>query len=126
MQIQVNSDATIDSSKLIDVVETEVDAAVGRYADRITRVEVHFQDVNAQKGGEDDIRCMMEVRIAGLKPLAVDERAGTVGAAIAGAAEKLERLVEHTLDRLDEEARHTTDPLLPGEAAPDSLPTKRH
>lgn len=125
MQIQVNSDATIDSSKFADVVEAEVQAAVGRHADRITRVEVHFQDVNAQKGGEDDIRCMMEVRIAGLKPLAVDERAGTVGAAIAGAADKLERLVDHTLERLDE-PRHTAGPPLSDEPPPDLLPDRRH
>lgn len=125
MQIQVNSDATIDSSKLVDVVQAEVEAALARHADRVTRVEVHFQDVNAQKGGEDDIRCMMEVRLTGLKPIAVDQRAGTVAAAIAGAAEKLERLVDHTLGRL-EATRNVTDPLVPGEVAPEQMPDRRH
>lgn len=125
MQIQVNSDATLDSAKFADAVAAEVEGAVGRHADRITRVEVHFQDVNAQKGGDDDIRCMMEVRIAGLKPLAVDARAGTVGAVITAAAEKLERLVEHTLGRLDE-SRRAPGPALSDEPPPDLLPDRPH
>jgi hypothetical protein len=123
MLIEVNSDNHVDAAKYRQFAETEVDAALGRFGERITRVEVQLQDVNAAKGGENDMRCMMEVRIAGQKPLAVTERAASIGEAIVGAAEKLERLVENTIGRL-EDGKYRAGPELPPEPVP-PLPSER-
>ena len=73
--------------------------ALNPFSDRVTRVEVHLSDVNSDKGGQDDKRCMMEVRLEGRQPTAVTHEATTLEQAVAGAVGKLKRSVEHTLDR---------------------------
>ncbi|MGZ8156675.1 MAG: HPF/RaiA family ribosome-associated protein, partial [Burkholderiales bacterium] len=61
MQIQINSDHHITGSpQLAGRVQTLVRGALERYSDRITRVEVHLNDLNGVKGGGSDKRCLME------------------------------------------------------------------
>ncbi|HVY81408.1 MAG TPA: HPF/RaiA family ribosome-associated protein [Steroidobacteraceae bacterium] len=101
MQIQVNSDHHITGDeRMNEIVTSLVTDAVGRYADRITRVEAHLSDVNAAKHGERDKRCMMEARIGGLAPIAVTNEADSLELAMEGAAEKLERAIERVLGKL--------------------------
>jgi ribosome-associated translation inhibitor RaiA len=103
MQVLVNSDNHIvGSESVVERVETIVDGALQRFEDRITRVEVHLNDVNSDKTGKNDKRCMMEARIGGLKPIAVTAQADTLVDAIDAAVEKLERAIEHTLGRMAE------------------------
>jgi ribosome-associated translation inhibitor RaiA len=109
MQVLVNSDHNIDGSvSLSERVESIVTDAVGRFADRITRVEAHLNDVNGAKGGERDKRCMLEARLGGLAPVAVSDEAPTLLEAIEGAADKLERAIDHALGKL--EASHRRGP----------------
>jgi ribosome-associated translation inhibitor RaiA len=117
MLIEVNSDNHVDAAKFRDFATTEVEAAIGHHGERVTRVEVQLQDVNADKGGDADCRCMMEVRLAGQKPLAVTAHAASVGQAIVDAAEKLERLVEHTVGRLEDD-KYRPGPPLPTDPVP--------
>jgi ribosome-associated translation inhibitor RaiA len=66
-------------------------------------VEVHLADENSRaKGGQDDKRCTMEARMAGLQPVAVTEQAPNLMQAVSGAAEKLEKTLDRTLERLDD------------------------
>jgi ribosome-associated translation inhibitor RaiA len=65
-------------------------------------VEVHLSDINRHKGGDDDKRCLMEARLAGLQPITVKHHAGTIQEAIDGAADKLKKTVESTLGRLSD------------------------
>ncbi|MGE0467913.1 MAG: HPF/RaiA family ribosome-associated protein [Nitrospira sp.] len=103
MQIQVNTDNHIHGrEEIVALVETSVEGAVGRFRDRITRVEAHLSDTNSHKTKGDDIRCVLEARLAGHQPIAVTHQAATVELALSGAADKLERSVENTLDRLKE------------------------
>ncbi len=100
MQIQVNTDHNIEGGdRLIRKIETTVAESLERFADRITRVEVHLSDVNAQKGGQD-IRCVAEARAAGLDPVAVDDQAEDVQRAVRGAVGKLERALDSRLGKL--------------------------
>lgn len=100
MQIQVNTGNNIESDdKLIQKVKTTVAGSLERFGDRITRVEVHLSDVNAQKGGQD-IRCVVEARAAGLDPVAVDDMAEDVQRAVRGAAGKLQRALDSRLGKL--------------------------
>ena len=62
-------------------------------------MEVHLSDENKGKGGELDKRCLLEARIAGREPLAVDHKAPTMQLAIDGATEKLVRALAGRLDR---------------------------
>jgi ribosome-associated translation inhibitor RaiA len=99
--VQIHTDPNIESSEeLTAQVESIVAGAVGRYSDRISRVQVHLGDENGSKNGSNDKRCMMEARMDGRPPLAVTQQAPTLDQAMDGAAEKLERLIDGTVDRL--------------------------
>jgi ribosome-associated translation inhibitor RaiA len=111
MQVLVNSDNHITGTEDLTLrVEQVVENAVSRFGDRITRVEVHLNDVNSHKLGDRDKRCMMEARVGGLKPIAVTAEAASLDAAIDAAAEKLERALDHTLGRLEDTPGRTPHP----------------
>lgn len=102
MQIQVNHGRRVSGGESVEErVEDMVSDALDRFSDRITRIEVHLSDENSDKGGAADKRCMLEARLNGLQPIAVTHQAESMQLAIEGAAEKLERAVEHALGRLD-------------------------
>ena len=101
MQILVDTDHNVEGSEQFSHhVETEVRNALHRYADQITRVEVHLSDENGAKSGSKDKRCLMEARPAGHQPLTVSNDAATLQAAFDGAAKKMTHLLESTLGRL--------------------------
>lgn len=103
MQVQVNTDSTIDGhDKLIQYIEGEVDVALARFGDQITRVEVHLSDENAGKPGDMDKRCVIEARAAGRQPVAVTHHAATVDESFSGAVHKLQHLLDSTLGKLDD------------------------
>ncbi len=94
MQININTDNSIDGSqdvksKILELVE----GPLHRFADRLTRVEVHLSDVNAHKGGKD-IRCVVEVRPAGMEPVAVDAMGEDLAGATRSATAKAVRALD--------------------------------
>jgi ribosomal subunit interface protein len=99
MQIQINFGNMASSDALWDYITGEVETTLERHKDRITRVEVHVQDRNAQKGGVDK-RVMMEARPAGLDPIAVEEQADDVYRAVRSAAEKLATALGRRFEKL--------------------------
>ena len=101
MQIQVNTNDSVTGGEgLTHHVENVVENTLGRFGERITRVEVHLNDVNKQKEGDNDNRCMMEARLTGLDPISVTHHADTMDQAIDGAAKKLQRSLDSTLGKL--------------------------
>ena len=101
MQIQINSDHHISASPAVAArIQELVRGTLERYSDRITRVEVHLNDLNSVKGGTDK-RCLMEARLGGLGPVAANHEAENLDLAINGAMEKLERAIEHRLGRIE-------------------------
>lgn len=103
MQIQVNTDNNITGrDDIVRLVHASVEGAVGRFSDRITRVEAHLSDTNSHKSKGDDIRCVLEARLAGFQPIAVTHQASTVELAVVEAAEKLQRSIENKLGRIQD------------------------
>lgn len=103
MQIQVHTDRSIHGSeKFAAQVKEVVESSLSRVSARISRVEVHLSDENGSKTGVADKRCMMEARVEGHQPIAVTHNAGTSDEAVDGAADKLLKALESTLDRLKE------------------------
>lgn len=99
MQIQINY-ADIDSSDaLSDHVTKAVENALKKVATRVTRVEVHLHDDKQNRRGPDDKRCVMEARIAGQQPLAVESRGEDIYKAVTEGAAKMGRAVEHQIER---------------------------
>ncbi|MEO8991884.1 MAG: HPF/RaiA family ribosome-associated protein [Nitrosospira sp.] len=102
MYIEVNTDANIEGSEELTLqVKTLVVSSLDRFRDKITHTEVHLSDENSHKAGPNDKRCVIEVRLAGLQPIAATNNAATLDLAISGAIEKLERLIDSTLGRRD-------------------------
>ena len=93
MQIQVNTDSHVEgNAELTSEVESIVQQALGRFGDRITRVEVFFSDENSsEKSGERDKRCVIEARLGGLQPITVSHQGSSLDQALLGAAGRLEK-----------------------------------
>lgn len=109
MLVQVNTDNQVaGTAELIRHVETVVEDALGRFGERITRIEVHLGDENSGKKSDDDKRCAMEARLSGLQPITVSHQASSVEQALSGAADKLEKVLDRTLGRLDHRKGRTS------------------
>lgn len=89
MQIQLNTDNHIEGSeKLIRLVEN----ALGRFAERLTRVEIHLTDESGSaKSRGNDMRCVIEARAAGQQPITVSHDGTSLELALDGAADKMEK-----------------------------------
>lgn len=102
MEIQVNKiHATGEPVPERTEIEEHLEQALARFADRITRVEVHFKDINGPKQGLDK-QCTIEARIAGLKPMAVTAEGVSVRQALHEATDKLVKLITRDLGKRSE------------------------
>ncbi|AWM41574.1 hypothetical protein GobsT_73650 [Gemmata obscuriglobus] len=110
MHIEISTGTRV----FVDVsgVTAKLESGLSRYRSRLTRVEAHLSDVNGPKGGPD-ARCTLEVRAAGLHPVAVMSDADTPDEAVKGAVEKMNRLLKSSLGRLDDANRHASASGLP-------------
>jgi ribosome-associated translation inhibitor RaiA len=102
MLIQINTDGNVNNSDaLAQSIEATVRDALQRFADAVTRVEIHLSDENSdKKSGSADMRCLLEARVAGREPVAVTDTAETLEQAVDGAARKMRRSLDSTLGRL--------------------------
>ncbi len=102
MIIDISSDSSMDtSSDLHEYIKSTVEKEYSRFVDDITRVEVHLSDENGPKGSDSfgDKRCMIEVRLRGMQPLAVTNHAENIHKAIIGACEKSTRAIDSALGK---------------------------
>jgi hypothetical protein len=104
MQVQVNTDHNIEGGeKLARWIETEINDALARFSDQITRIEVHLSDDNAGTSGSNDKRCLIEARLAGRRPEAVSHHGSTLDEAFRGAEKKLKNFLESVVGRLEDQ-----------------------
>ncbi|MDO8883189.1 HPF/RaiA family ribosome-associated protein [Pseudotabrizicola sp.] len=100
MQIIVNTDDKIEGNDaMLDSIRAQVDDALSRFADQITRAEVHLSDENGAKGGGEDNRCLLEVRPSGQQPVAVTHQAASPQEACDGALQKMVNKLQSTFGR---------------------------
>jgi ribosome-associated translation inhibitor RaiA len=95
MQVLLHSDPHTDGSHgMAEHLQAVVNDALGRFGERVTRVEAHLSDVNSQaKASADGVHCTLEARLLGLDAVIVKEQAGNAHQAIEGALRKLKRAV---------------------------------
>lgn len=107
MNIQVNSgnSLTVDQ-RLIETAEEIAQRTLGRFENQLTRLEVHINDLNSHKSGPQDIRCQIEARPTGLDPVSASHDAENVNAALRGAVQKMERLLDSLLGRRANKRSH--------------------
>lgn len=103
MKVQVNTSNDIDNKEALERWASEfLGEQLARFEQDITSIEVQLSDENhAAKGGGMDKRCMMEARINGRPPIAVTNFAPDQNLAFRGAAEKLEKALDHAFGKLD-------------------------
>jgi len=101
MLTQVHTDNNIGSRQSRnEYFGTLVEDSLVRFHDHITRIQVHLVDENAQKESRNDKRCMIEVKLKGLEPIAVTNHADTLEAAVSGAIDKVKKSLDHVLSKL--------------------------
>lgn len=101
MKIHVHTDASLDadaaqSARFCALLEQ----VLARFRDHLQRVDAHLSDINGDKGGAAEQRCLIEAHIVGREPVAVSHNAPRMAQAVRGAADKLARLLDSTLERL--------------------------
>jgi len=103
MQIQFNTDKNVILGEEQVVYFTSlISEELSRFIPQITRLEIHLSDEDGNKDGFNDKRCMVEARLAGMKPIAVTDNANTPEQAILGAIDKLKTSLETLTGRLKE------------------------
>jgi ribosome-associated translation inhibitor RaiA len=101
MTIQFNTDNKVTvSEELRAPLISSISEGLSRFSHQITRVEVHLSDENGDKEGLNDKRCMIEARLAGMKPIAVTNHGNTHEQAVEGAVEKLKTSLDTIIGRL--------------------------
>lgn len=101
MFVQINTDNQIHSDAgANDRLEQRVRDKLARFEKRLTHIEVHVTDVNAQKGGPADKRVSLEARPSGHQPIAVHAEAARIDEAVSSAATKASRALDHLFGKL--------------------------
>ncbi|MDD2196358.1 MAG: HPF/RaiA family ribosome-associated protein [Bacteroidales bacterium] len=101
MLILFNTDNNVTGSEELIASSTSIiSEELSRFSEQITRVVIHLSDVDGNKDGPNDKRCMVEARLAGMKPIAVTERANTHEQALSGAVDKLKASLKSLTGRL--------------------------
>ncbi len=102
MQVQVNTSNGIENKETLEKwADQYLNEALARFDQEITRVEVQLSDENNGKKGAAGTRCMLEARLNGHAPLAVNHHGVTQDEAFRGATQRLINLLDHTLGKLD-------------------------
>lgn len=97
MNIEVSTKGGCSAEFMADVTAT-ISQGLARYESRITRIEVHFEDVNGPKGGIDH-QCRLEARLSALKPVNVSDAGADSFLALKGAISKMDRLLKSSLGK---------------------------
>lgn len=101
MQIQFNtSNSGAEDEKIVDRLDDFFNTNLSRFKEKITRLEVHLTDENSHKDGQNDKRCMLEARIAGMQPIAVSTQANSFEEATKMASGKLKNKLDTIFDKL--------------------------
>ena len=98
MQVQVSTDKNIHGREALERwAESELAEKLAHFKADMTRVDVHLSE-NSKKG-EEDMRCVMEARLAAHPPLAVSHHAPGLDEAFRGALAKLKHALDSTTGR---------------------------
>ena len=101
MTIQVNTDKNIKGSENMQAYVTEkMQNGLKHFAEKITRVEVHMSDQNADKGGANDIQCRIEARLQGQQPVLVESKDDNQEKALSGALTKMQAALRTKIGKM--------------------------
>lgn len=108
MQFQFNTNSSVMGTQdVAERIEAQVRQKLARFEDRLTRLEVHVEDVNSSKHGDDDKHCTIEARPRGGRPIGVTGKAADVDAAARIAANTMAERLDRIFGKAE---RHRRDP----------------
>jgi ribosome-associated translation inhibitor RaiA len=100
MTVQINTDNNVEGhARLKAYISEELETALARFEDKLTRLEVHLADENSDKFGVDDKRCLIEARPVNMQPVAVTNYADTTEKAFHGALDKIKKVLETAFEK---------------------------
>ncbi len=106
MQVQFNSDNNISGTDTMGQrIEGQLRERLERFADRLTRLEVHVSDDNGARSHGEDKKCVIEARIQGSNPLSATANADTIDSAASKAGNKLAKMLERHFGKADRRRR---------------------
>lgn len=101
MKIQFNTDKKIQGAENLEIFVSEtINRKLKRFADKITRIEVHLSDQNAQKVSADDVQCKIEARLEGLQPITVTGKSNTKEKSLDDAIDKMKAALNTAIGKL--------------------------
>lgn len=100
MEIITNTDTHIENTtNLRERVTQVLLQELKHVSSAITRVEAHLRDINSERGGASDRKCLLEARVSGLQPIVAEHRAANIELALSGAARQLARAVRSAQEK---------------------------
>jgi ribosomal subunit interface protein len=101
MKIQFNTDKNIQGTENTEAFVSEsIKSKLKHFSDKISRIEVHFSDQNAQKAGTDDIQCKIEARIEGVQPILASGKSNTKEKALNSAIDKIKVALDKVIGKM--------------------------
>jgi hypothetical protein len=103
MQVILQVDKNVEGGHMMAAhVQTVVTEALGRFGERVLRVEAHVSDTDGRaRLGVDSIQCLLEARLVDLAPVVVTQNGPNAHQAIEGAVRKLKRAVGAAIGKHD-------------------------
>ncbi len=103
MIVQINTDKNVEGNERQEMYFSgELEKALSRFDDRITRVEVFFADENGDKFGVNDKKCVIEARPVKMQPLVVTEHSDSTEKAFHGALDKIKKILSTSFEKQKE------------------------
>lgn len=96
--LAVRTTGVAADAELRSYVRERLGFKLGKFAKRVERATVRFEDVNGPRGGVD-IACRLKVVLSGLASVVVEDVAAGPYEAFDRAGDRVERAVRRTLDR---------------------------
>lgn len=101
MLVQIHTDKNIEGgSRFSEYFTAEIKDQLARFDEIVTRIEVHVTDENGSKTSPNDKKCVIEARIEKKQPIAVTAHADTTEKAFFEALEKVQRVLETTVEKI--------------------------
>jgi hypothetical protein len=127
MQVLLHCDNHVKGGHLMaEHLQTVVTGALGRFGERIKRVEAHVSEVEGRaRNSADSLHCRLEARLADMEAVVVSEHGASAHQAIEGGVRKLKRAVGAAIGKQDPRRQQAmrdavqpgTEPAIPGDAA---------
>jgi len=106
MHIDIQSRSFPLTMALRDYVKRRLLSALNRRDEHIQKVVMRLSDINGPRGGEDK-HCHLQVVIAGVPDVVIEDTEENMYNAIDRATERAERAVARKIDRKRTKSKHT-------------------